>query len=122
MILVNLFSNNHSIELRKYQFTHPVFTILGLNFVKCLVGPIPSISNIMALRFKIAQMITSSLLLICVLQLRLLVTDFWALMSMKSYDFSQVEMMHWCMTLMFSTSLNLLDYEIHEHLKHFAIF
>ena len=43
-------------------------------------------------------------------------------MSMKSYDFSQVEMMHWCMTLMFSISLYLLDYEIHKQLKHFEIF
>ena len=43
-------------------------------------------------------------------------------MSMKSYDFSWVEMMHWCMTLMFSISLYLLDYEIHEQLKHFEIF
>lgn len=122
MIFMNLISNNHGIELRKYRFTHSAFTFLGHNFVKSPVGPVPSTSHIMARGLKIANMITSSLLLICVFRWRLLMIDFWPLMSTKSYDFSQVEMMHWCMTLMFWNSLNSLDYEIHEHLKHFEIF
>lgn len=120
-------SSNHSTELREYLFTHPVlihpvFTFLGLDFVSCSVDPVLFSSNIRALRLKIAKMIASSSLLLCVFWIWLLMTDFWALMSMKSYDFSQVEIMHWCVTLMFSISLNLLDCEIHEYLKHFEIF
>ena len=41
---------NHSIELRKYLFTHPVFTFPSLHFVNCAIPPIPSSSNIMALK------------------------------------------------------------------------
>lgn len=41
---------NHSIELRKYLFTHPVFTFLSLHFDNYPIRPVPSSSNIMALK------------------------------------------------------------------------
>lgn len=67
-MFVNLFLNTQSTGLRN-SFLLTVFTFSGLSFtflgLSYQVGPLSASSNIMALRLKIAKMITSPSFLLC---------------------------------------------------------